>query len=177
MILLMMIDTPEDKRKFVILYEKYRYLMFKIARNILRDPYLAEDAVHDAFVHIAKNMNKIGEIESLYTKRYLVTVAKNAAIDLYRRQNRQRKQEMFVDELGENQLPVTYMHTDLENNLLDILKDLPPKYRDIFLLKYSSHMSNSEIAQLLEIREGTVRQRIFRGKQLIEDALKKLEEI
>lgn len=177
MILLMMIDTPEDKRKFVILYEKYRYLMFKIARNILRDPYLAEDAVHDAFVHIAKNMNKIGEIESLYTKRYLVTVAKNAAIDLYRRQNRQRKQEMFVDELGENQLPVTYMHTDLENNLLDILKDLPPKYRDIFLLKYSSHMSNSEIAQLLEIREGTVRQRILRGKQLIEDALKKLEEI
>lgn len=102
MILLMMIDTPEDKRKFVILYEKYRYLMFKIARNILRDPYLAEDAVHDAFVHIAQNMNKIGEIESLYTKRYLVTVAKNAAIDLYRRQNRQRKQEMFVDELGEN---------------------------------------------------------------------------
>ena len=84
---------------------------------------------------------------------------------------------MFVDELGENQLPVTYMHTDLENDLLDILKDLPPKYRDIFLLKYSSHMSNSEIAQLLEIREGTVRQRIFRGKQLIEDALKKLEEI
>ena len=47
----------------------------------------------------------------------------------------------------------------------------------IFLHKYSSHMSNSEIAQLLEIREGTVRQRIFRGKQLIEDALKKLEEI
>ena len=37
MIFLMMIDTPEEKRKFVILYEKYRYLMQKVATDVLRD--------------------------------------------------------------------------------------------------------------------------------------------
>ena len=37
MILLMMVDTPEEKRKFVILYENYRYLMLKVAADILHD--------------------------------------------------------------------------------------------------------------------------------------------
>lgn len=50
------------------------------------------------------------------------------------------------------------------------------KYRDIFLLKYSAHLDNKEIAKLCGIQEGTVRQRIARGKLMIEDALQKLEE-
>lgn len=53
MILLMMVDTPEEKRKFVILYENYRYLMLKVAADILHDYQLAEDAVQEAFVRVA----------------------------------------------------------------------------------------------------------------------------
>lgn len=53
MILLMMVDTPEEKRKFVILYERYRYLMLKVAVDILHDYQLAEDAVQEAFVRVA----------------------------------------------------------------------------------------------------------------------------
>ena len=45
------------------------------------------------------------------------------------------------------------------------------KYRDVFILKYSSHMSNSDIARILDISEGTVRQRIARGKELIKTQL------
>lgn len=56
MIYLMMIDGEEEKRKFVILYEKYRCLMLKVACNILQDNFLAEDAVHDAFMKIAGNI-------------------------------------------------------------------------------------------------------------------------
>lgn len=58
MILLMMVDTPEEKRKFVILYENYRYLMLKVAVDILHDYQLAEDAVQEAFVRVAKHMEK-----------------------------------------------------------------------------------------------------------------------
>lgn len=70
---------------------------------------------------------------------------------------------------------VTYMETDLENDILDILKNLPVNYRDVFLLKYSSHLENDKIARLCGIQEGTVRQRIARGKVLIEKELKELE--
>ena len=51
---------------------------------------------------------------------------------------------------------------------------MPPKYRDIFLMKYSAHLENAEIAEICGLREGTVRQRLARGKRLIENELQKL---
>ena len=144
MIYLMMIDAEEDKQKFAILYETYRHLMMKVALNVLKDTFLAEDAVHEAFIKIAKNMEKIGEI--------------------------------YVDELEECNVPVTYAETDVDDGILDILRRLPVKYRDVFLLKYSGNMDNDEIAKVLNITEGTIRQRLSRGKIMIQEALNKREE-
>lgn len=176
MIYLLMIDTPEEKRKFVLLYEKYRYLMQKVAMDVLNDRYMAEDAVHNAFLTLITHMDHIGELESVQTKRYLITIVKNAAIDIYRKKNIQTRKEIYIDELKEENMPMTYMETDMENEVLDILKNLPVRYRDIFLLKYSSHMKNHEIAKLCGIQEGTVRQRLSRGKALIEEMLDRLRE-
>ena len=80
MIILMMVDTPEQKRKFAELYERYRYLMFKIALDILHEHHLAEDALQEAFVRVAKHMECIGQLEETATKRYLITITKNAAL-------------------------------------------------------------------------------------------------
>lgn len=175
MIYLMMIDGEEEKRKFVILYEKYRCLMLKVACNILQDNFLAEDAVHDAFMKIAGNMKKIGEVDTLETKRYLITVTKNATIDIYRKKKRQINREISVDELGESSIPLSYMETEVDEGILEILKDLPVKYRDVFLLKYANEMGNDEIAKLLKLSEGTVRQRLSRGKSMIQEAMNKRE--
>ncbi len=70
----------------------------------------------------------------------------------------------------------TYIDSELENGILDILKNLPLKYRDVFMLKYVNHMENQEIAEVCGILEGTVRQRIARGKVMIERKIKEMEE-
>lgn len=175
MFYLMMIDTEEDKRRFVILYEKYRYLMMKVAYDILGDNYLAEDAVHESFIKIAKSMSKVGDVNAQETKRYLITITKNSSIDIYRKRGLQMKREIFVDELDENEVPSTYIETEMDNGIIDILKNLPTKYRDVFLLKYSSKLDNSEIADLLKISEGNVRQRLLRGKEMVQKAINSLE--
>lgn len=177
MIFLMVIDEPEEKRKFVLIYEKYRYLAYRVAWDVLRDSHLAEDALQEAFWKIAVNMDKLGEIEELATKRYIITVAKCAAIDIYRKRKRQMKEEIYVDELSSVAEPCSYMETDVDNAVLDVLKNLPVKYRDVFLLKYSGNMENGEIAQLLGITEETVRKRISRGKIMVQEALDKMEEM
>lgn len=176
MIYFMMIDSEEDKSKFVVLYEKYRYLVMKVAHDVLGDNYLAEDAAHEVFIKVAKNMGKIGDAGSQETKRYLITIAKNSAIDIYRKRHIQMKKEIFVDELGEEEVPLTYMETDMDNHVLDILKNLPPNYRDVFLLKYSSRLENSEIAELLAISEANVRKRLSRGKEMIREAIDNMED-
>ena len=87
------------------------------------------------------------------------------------------QREITTDEIEEEKMPATCMEEEeIENEVLNILKNLPEKYRDIFLLKYSADMDNREIAKVCGIKEGTVRQRLARGKTLIEDELKKLEE-
>ena len=177
MIYLLMIDSGEDRRKFVILYETYRHFMMRIALDILRDTYLAEDAVHEAFMKISVNMDKVGETGSLSTKRYLAVTAKHAAVDIYRKRKRQFDREMSVEDLDIRIEPAAYMESDADNEVLDILKNLPGRYRDVFLLKYSARMENKDIAGILDIPEGTVRQRIARGKVLIQEALDRLEEM
>lgn len=67
-------------------------------------------------------MQNIHDVESVETKRYLIIVAKNAAIDIYRSRKKQMKEEMFIDELGEDTGPITYLKTDIDNEILDILK-------------------------------------------------------
>ena len=175
MILLTIIDNSEDRTKFCVIYEKYRYLLQKVAMDILHDRYLAEDAVQNAFLRIAENIGKVGEVDSRQTKSYLIVIAKNAAIDICRKRNRRIQREINEDEVGEEKLPAVHMETDIENEVLNVLKNLPEKYRDIFLLKYSADMENSEIAKVCGIKEATVRQRIARGKVMIEDEIRKLE--
>lgn len=170
----MMIDTPDDRSKFCILYEKYRHLLLTVAMGVLHDCHLAEDAVQEAFLKIARNMEKINELDSRQTKRYLISTARNAAIDIYRKRSKQLQQEVNVEDF-EEEISLSYPDTDIDNAVLDILKNLPEKYRDVFLLKYSANLENNEIAKVCGIRETTVRQRIARGKALIEAQLEKLE--
>lgn len=59
--------------------------------NVLHDCFLAEDAVHNAFINLAKHMDGIGKPESLQTKRYLIAIVKNSAIDIYRKKNIHRE--------------------------------------------------------------------------------------
>ena len=152
---------------------QYGNELLRMCCVLLRDRALAEDAVQEAFVRVAKHMEQIGQPEENATKRYLITIAKHAAIDLYRKRNKLHSREIYMDELPDDEKPLTYMAPEEDYDVLNILKNLPPKYRDIFLLKYSAHLENVEIARVCSIREGTVRQRLARGKRLIEHELQK----
>ena len=77
---LALIDEEESKEKFVIVYERYCNLMLNVAYRYLTDRSLAEDAVQDAFLAIAKNIKKVGDPDSAKTRAYLLTVTRGCAI-------------------------------------------------------------------------------------------------
>lgn len=168
-------NAPDAGEKLAVLYSRYHKLMLQAALNVLHDRFLAEDAVQDAFFYIAKNMEKIGSVDARETKRYLIVAAKNASIDIYRKRGRRMEKEISFDEMQEYREEPYVMEPDVENGALEVLKNLPAIYRDVFLLKYSSRMENREIAGLLGISESAVRQRIARGKKMVQDALDRME--
>ena len=57
------IEDDADKVKFEKIYVLYKKKMWYAANSILSDAYLAEDAVHNAFIGIARNIKKIARYE------------------------------------------------------------------------------------------------------------------
>ncbi|HIZ07144.1 MAG TPA: RNA polymerase sigma factor [Candidatus Eubacterium avistercoris] len=167
-----LIETQEQKSKFELLYEKYYRLMLYMAMQALKDPMEAEDAVHTACIKIIKNLDKVDEVESPRTKRFLLTIIKHTAIDMIRKKNREKN--ISLEELEEWQLPADeggMAAQSEENRIVTAIKHMPELYRDVFLLKYSSGYENREIADILEISEASVRKRISRGKKKLEALL------
>lgn len=177
---LSIIDTEEDKTKFEVIYEKYHKLMFYVANQILKDNFLAEDAVHDSFVKFIENLDKIQDVNCHKTKRFVVIIVRNHAINTYN--NRKKKWCIPLDEVQHMLFKEDFddrilgnSHNDM-NELGDIGKviiQLPGKYRDVVTLKFVHELSNREIATLLDINEANVRKRIERAKQKIQALLEK----
>ncbi len=177
---LSVIDTEEDKTKFELIYEQYGKLMFYIANQILKDNFLAEDAVHDSFIKIIENLDRIQDVNCHKTKSFIVIIVKNHSINMYN--NRKRKFCVSLDEV-QHILFKDFDDSVLENsnenninNLGDIGKaivQVPAMYKDVMILKFVHELANKEIAALLNINEATVRKRIERAKQKIQASLEK----
>lgn len=172
LILYLSLVDEEDEGKFERLYYKYRKLMYVSAKEILKDDALAEDAVHEAFIKLTKYMKKINDVECNKTLRFVVIVVECAAKDIYRREKRFRHVPWEEAE-KEYRFPVREFTEELTDVERAILK-LPLTYRQIFQMKYVGGYPNREIAKVLGIREGTLRQRISRGKEILSTLLEEM---
>ncbi len=145
LIYLQLIETEEDRSKFETIYLSYRDLMYHAAFGILRNVEDAEDAVHHAFVKIAEHMEKVGEADSPKTKGYVMTIVKNSAIDSYRRKQAYPSVE-YSDATAGVEVPY-----DGDNALARCILRLPPRQRDLIILKYHHGYDLREIAAMLDI--------------------------
>ena len=169
LIYLQMIDSPEDRSKFERLYLEYRGLMFHVANEILHNEQDAEYAVHQSFLKVAENMEKIGDPISPRTQGYLVTIAENRAIDLYRR----RKIRSTVDLIEE--LPGIPAVCEGENVLAVCILKLPARYREAILLRYFHGYSAKETAALLGLSVAAATKLIQRAKNKLKELYEKEE--
>ena len=145
LIYLQMIETPEDKSKFEIIYTEYKDYMYRVAFAILNNPQDAEDAVHYAFVKIAENIKNVGEPVCLKTKGYVVTIVRNRAIDVYRQKQAHPHAE-YKDAIKGMQ--VEY---DGENRVTACIMKLSERQRNVIILKHYHGYDLKEIAKMLDI--------------------------
>ena len=80
-----MLDTDEDKQKFSAVYHKYRYFLWYLANERLKDAMLAEDAVQETFFALTRHMDRIQDPDAVSTRNFLATITKNKALDMLRK--------------------------------------------------------------------------------------------
>lgn len=167
LIYLQMIESEEDQSKFKAIYEMYKDLMFCVANDILHNEHDAEDALHQAFLSILKNLSKISEIDCRKTRSYIVNIVEWRAIDLLRNRTRVEFVEYNDDIMG-RRIPMPGDH-----GLADAMASLPPQYRQVLLLRYDNGYSSHEIGKMLGKSQVAVRKIIERAKRELRILLEK----
>ena len=174
LIYLSLLDSEEEISKFELIYSTYKKQMYYTANNILKDSHLAEDAVHNAFLRIINNLEKIEDINSHKTKGLIVIIVKNVSIDIYRKNKKERDNTIFIDDLDDINGYDEINKNDIGDLEIAISK-LPENYKQVFLLKFSHELTDNEISEILDIKPDNVRKRISRGREKLKNILKKLE--
>ncbi|MBQ8503453.1 MAG: sigma-70 family RNA polymerase sigma factor [Clostridia bacterium] len=170
----LLIEEDDDKIKFEKIYTLYRKKMWYAANSVLSDPHLAEDAVHNAFIGIAKNIKRIESADSAKTLYYVITASKNAAIDISRKNK--GIIETDVDELydvSDKESSSFDKVFETEDFIVKTLAAMPTIYKDVLYLLIVEQMSEKEIAELLGRKPGTVHQQVRRGRMILKEELMK----
>lgn len=165
LVYLQMIGSEEDKSKFEQLYLHYRIMMMRVAMGILHNDQDAEDAVHESFLDILNNLDKISRVDCPETKSYVAIIVEHKSIDLIR--SRKKVVELNSETEAGIEIPLPG-----DSPLSDALAKLPPRYREVLLLRFDNGYSTREIAESLNMEHGTVQKLIWRAKDALEKKLK-----
>lgn len=146
------------------LYRTYRTAMYHRALGIVGDRGLAEDAVHEAFVRIAKHLPRFNAMSSDEHRYLCLTVVKNASLNLLRGRN-------GYASLPDN-LPAVSTDIALCLDINDAIDALEDGHRQVVILRLRYGFDTAETARLLGIKQGTVRSRLNRARKLLQEKLR-----
>ena len=117
---------------------------------------VAEDLAQEALIRLCRDWRKVRKLDA--PDRWLHRVAINLAHSHYRRKNIERRSLTLL----RGRRSTTGMSgTDVES--LELLKNLPHRQKAALLLHYYLDLPVRQVAQVMEIPEGTVKTLIHRG--------------
>ena len=176
-IYLSMVETAEDRDKVVFIYENYYSFMCWCAGEVLgHNKHDVEDSVHNAMVSIIEHLECIDFSDKQRLKNFCGIVAKNKAINCKKSQGKNVTSTEDTINIGIDHVEMPdeiVLGRETYSVILREVFELDEKYRDVCMLKYLHGLKEREIAELLDISPKTVGTRIFRGKQLLREALRK----
>jgi len=167
--------TEADNKKEVLEYLMKRFgdRVFKLAYYCVRDRYHAEDIAQEVFCKVYEKLDSFRGDSSYYTWIYRITV--NKCRDFLASSSFKRLLPWGDLSEVENQRKQADTNRLLEQveggELFSKVMDLPTKYRMVVVLYYFEQMTTVEIAEVLSLKESTVRTRLCRAREMLKKTL------
>jgi len=164
-----------DAESLGLLMERHKAAVYGYLLRLTGRPDAADDLFQEVFLKLVKNPSAYGEREKL--KAWLFTVARNAAMDYFRRNS--SRSEVSLEGDGDRTGPADYaaspepgpeeaaLNKALGEKLDAALALLSADQREVFYLRHYSELSFREIAGLLAVPIGTVLARMSRAAALL----------
>tara|TARA_B100001173_G_scaffold249183_1_gene219823 strand:- start:65 stop:688 length:624 start_codon:yes stop_codon:yes gene_type:complete len=169
-----------DYRAFDLLVLKYQSRLIATAFKYVKERQLAEDIAQEAFIKSYKSIDSFREESSFYTWVYRITVntAKNYLVSAKRRDevviNGLSQDDSFYPEKLDIDSPQEILKAnELRDLIFETLSSLGEETRTALSLREFDGLSYEQIAEIIQCPVGTVRSRIFRGREMIEEVIGK----
>lgn len=172
-----------DKRAFDILVIKYQSKILSIVSRFISDNAEINDVAQDAFIKAYRALPNFRGESAFYT--WLYRIAINTAKNYLTARNR-RPPASDIDSqdaesygvgvgLRENASPERLLMRDqLKKVIFDTIDELPEDLKTAITLRELEGLSYEEIAESMDCPVGTVRSRIFRAREAIDEKIKPL---
>ena len=173
---LMISISNGDKRAFDELYARYsRPLLGYFIRMLWKDREKAEDFVHDIFAKIIRKPEYFDPTRKF--KTWVYSVANNMCKNEYKKQEVRKNTSNGLDNyytLSDSNSNVMAEVQDMQfrEEFERSLEDLDDKHKEAFRLRHMDGLSIKEIAEVLEISDGTVKSRLFYATKYLASSLK-----
>lgn len=162
-------DVRDDPAYFARLYDQYATDVLRVCYFYLSDREKAEDVCQDVFVRL---MTTHPLLQPGREKTWLLKVALNRCRDLWR--GAWLKRVILGGPTFELiPAPDEFSRRDDQQAMMAAINQLPATFKEVILLHYYQGMNIAEIAQMLELPEGTISSRLSRGRKKLESILLK----
>lgn len=175
-LILMAMENPKDEKRFTEIYNKYYNYVYGITSKFFENNMDKEDATYTSLLKIAFNMSKINDIKSDETKGFIAVVTRNTCITMVNKKNKIK--EVFMEDI--NDIPDNnnkdFEKIEDEGLLLTTYKKcltkLTKNQYEVLYLKYVNELSLKEMANILNIKENAIKQRLYGAKQKLSTLIK-----
>lgn len=164
-----------DQRAFDELYKRFYAQLLGYFKNMLwGDREKAEDMVHDIFAKIIKNPDYFDTNRSFRT--WLFSVASNMCKNEYKKQAVRKNTSTGVEDYrsisSNTNVLAEVQDIQFQQAFEENLAKMDEKHREVFALRHLEGLSMKEIAEVMEINEGTVKSRLFYATKFLAEKLK-----
>lgn len=169
LIYLSMIDGETKRKEFSHIYHRYADSVFRKILYILKNQQDAEDAVQETWLKVAKNIDRLNDMEDRAIGAYIMKIAYHQAINIIRQKEKTTSYDENETEPSVSEDALFYLceQADIQD-IKACFASLPVHYRNVLSLYFFYHHSIPEIAKLLNEKQSTINSRFTRGrKQLI----------
>ena len=136
---------------FDVLYKKYSKKVYKFGYSILKSTEESENLIQDVFLNLWENRHKVEKDSSI--KSYVFTITYNSAISIIRKKARESEFVEYLkslQEINEEPVNVELEYNELTNKLDEIIKTLPQRQKEVYLLHRVEGLKYNEIAERLK---------------------------